>query len=112
MSPSILPACVTPAVAAGKAVTFETDADRLAVIQCCDGQLVTVATASVWGIFENAYAEDLNIAGTRPQLRCRTTDVSTAIVGTAVVVNELSYLVRGVQPDGTGMTVLILELQS
>jgi len=93
-------------------VAFETDADRLAVIQECGGQLVTVATASVWGIFENAYAEDLGIAGTRPELTCRTTDVSTAAAGTAVVANELSYLVRGIQPDGTGMTVLILELQS
>jgi microcystin-dependent protein len=93
-------------------VAIETDADRLAVIQCCDGQLVSVGGAAVWGIFGNAYAEDLEIAGTRPQLRCRTSDVTTAGYGTSVVVATESYLVRGIQPDGTGMTTLILELQS
>ena len=60
-------------------------------------------------IFDHAYAEGLGIAGTAPQITARSTDVAHATVGSAVVVNGTAYTVAAPpQPDGTGVTVLIL----
>jgi hypothetical protein len=39
----------------------------------------------------------------------RSTDVPGAAQGDAVTVGATAYAVRGVQPDGTGMTLLLLE---
>ena len=71
--------------------------------------VATVAGLSVNGIFRNGYAESFDIDGAQPSLTCLSADVSTAVRGTAVVVNAVSYTVSGIEPDGTGMTKLKLE---
>lgn len=47
------------------------------------------------------------------QLICRSQDVidHEIAAGTVLTVEETSYTVRGVQPDGTGITTLILEAE-
>lgn len=69
----------------------------------------TVGGASVRGIFDNAFLAQLNIVGTDPLLLCRTSDVTSATRGTAVTVPAGSFKVIRKEPDGTGMTRLILE---
>lgn len=69
----------------------------------------TIGVASVEGLFDNEYVEFRDVAGTRPVLRAVSTEVSSVIEGTAVTVNAVSYTVAGIQPDGTGMTLLVLE---
>ena len=74
---------------------------------------VTVDGNAVDAIFDNDYvAVDLDgvvLESLGPVLLCATADVSTAVQGTAVVVNAVNYTVAEVRPDGTGMTLLRLR---
>lgn len=90
-------------------MAIESAADRLAMIQALDGQQVTIGGASIYAIFDNDYVEALDTEGSGPRLVCRTADVSSVTYGTAAVVSGANYTVRTIMPDGTGMTVLVLE---
>lgn len=72
----------------------------------------TVSGSSVNGIFRHEYMEIMDVAGERPTFTCRTADVSAVAVGAAATINSTSYRVRIIQPDGTGVTRLILEESS
>lgn len=69
--------------------------------------------AAISGIFDAAYLDALGMSGSKPSLSCASADVSTAAQGTAVVVTYkavvTNYTVCGIQPDGTGMTRLLLQ---
>ena len=78
------------------------------------------ATAATWnagtiyGIFDNGYlgvpagvVVDLESAAT--SYHCQTADVSTAVHGDTITINAVVYTIVGIQPDGTGMTTLILQ---
>jgi Phage Head-Tail Attachment len=71
----------------------------------------TIGAATVYGSLEDPYAEPFpRIAeGNAPSFMCATADVATVAQGDAVTIGAKSFIVRGVQPDGTGMTTLILE---
>jgi len=47
--------------------------------------------------------------GADPQFVCRTSDVSSATEGDALVTGSVNYTIRDVIDDSTGMTTLILE---
>ena len=72
----------------------------------------TIGSATVRGMFDDAYNAASNgfIESTAPQFMAATADVSTVVQGQAITVNSKNYLVTTVQPDGTGVTTLILEL--
>jgi hypothetical protein len=72
----------------------------------------TVNGAAVRGIFDNGFAlgaVGIGMAGTQPTLRLRTADVTSDPVGQAVSVNAVAYTVAAHEPDGTGVSVLMLE---
>ena len=73
----------------------------------------TVNAVAVSGIFDNGYALGnagmLGMATSQPSLTIATTDVPATPVGAAVVVNATSYLVAAHEPDGTGLSRLLLE---
>jgi hypothetical protein len=72
----------------------------------------TVNGAAVRGIFDNGFAlgaVGIGMAGTQPTLRLRTADVTADPVGQAVSVNAVAYTVAAHEPDGTGVSVLMLE---
>jgi len=69
----------------------------------------TVDGISVEGIFDAEYVESLEVEETAPAFTCKTSDVTSAAHGDAVVVNATNYTIAGVEPDGTGMTKLILR---
>lgn len=69
----------------------------------------TVATLAVNGIFSDGYADAFGMDGGQPALSCRTSDVSTAVRGTAVVVNGVNYTVASAEKADAGMTKLKLE---
>lgn len=90
---------------------MESDTDRLQLLLAVGGaQIVTPAGAFV-GVFDNAYADALEVEGTRPALTCRASDVSRLSLkkGVRVDVEAASYRIRRIEPDGTGMSVLVLE---
>ena len=51
----------------------------------------------------------LVVTGADPQFVCRTSDVSSAAEGDALVTGSVNYTIRDVIDDGTGMTTLMLE---
>jgi len=77
------------------------------------GVSVTVGANSFTAIFENAYVEIGDIAGTFPTALVLDTDISaySIVRGTALTIASVSYKVRIPQPDGTGFTLLVLEKQ-
>lgn len=79
------------------------DADEFAVE-------ATIGGATVRGILDDEYIEDADIAGTRPVLVCKTADVAAVDQGDTVTIDGTDYEVVIPQPDGTGVTRLVLEV--
>jgi len=71
---------------------------------------------SITGILDNDY-EATDLGGTvsfavqKPRFLCRTADLPVAAEGDSLVIEGVSYIIRVVMPDGTGMTELLLEVQ-
>jgi len=70
-------------------------------------------TATLSVIFDMQYVEAGNISGNRPVLTCSTANLAAAgiDVGARVTVLGNEYVVKVIEPDGTGISVLILERQ-
>jgi len=95
-------------------MSVETAADRTAMLADY-GSTVTKADASTFtGIFDNDFlAVDLDeseVESTEPTLLARTADVSGLTHGDSLTISAVSYTVRGIQPDGTGMTQIMLSV--
>jgi hypothetical protein len=73
----------------------------------------TVNGATVRGIFDAGWqAAEVGLVGmssARPMLTLPTAGLSADPVGQTAVVNGISYLVAVHQPDGTGVSTLMLE---
>jgi hypothetical protein len=68
--------------------------------------------ASIDGIFDDAY-RGLNTASgeietSAPALQVKSSDVTGIAHGSTITVNAITYKVTGIEPDGTGVTVLRL----
>lgn len=68
-------------------------------------------TGSITGIFDREYIEAGDMQGYHPVLTCVTADVTNVSVDSYVtrVADGVEYIVRVKEPDGTGMTQLILS---
>lgn len=76
--------------------------EELAVAATLDGVAVT-------GIFDNAYTEVFGMASRAPMFTLPSASAASATQSSALVVDGVAYRVTAVQPDGTGMSVLMLE---
>ena len=95
-----------------RAIFFGTDDFGTAATYTPDGgDAVTIN-----GIFEDDY-EAIEAGGgvafgiTSPTFHARTSDVSSASEGDSLVVSGVTYTIRVVMKDGTGLTMLQLEEQ-
>lgn len=74
---------------------------------------VTVNGVTVAAIFDNANAlgsvGPYGMASTQPTLTLPTTSVPANPVGLSAVVGAVTYLVAAHEPDGTGVSRLLLE---
>lgn len=71
----------------------------------------TIGGSQVAVIYEAAYADAFGlVAGTAPVLLASSADVSSVALGDAVTVEAVGYTVTGIEPDGTGLTRLRLNL--
>lgn len=71
------------------------------------GVPVEVSGVQHVGILDDTYAAELGLAGSQPVLIVQTSANITH--GAALTVQDVAYTVRGVQPDGSGLTRLMLE---
>jgi len=60
-------------------------------------------------IFDATYIDPLGTTSARSMLTCRDEDIRGVVRGAPAVVRGLNYIVRGIEPDGTGVTALMLE---
>lgn len=73
-------------------------------------------SSAIKGILDNEF-EEVELGGSvpfavqKPRLHCRTIDVSDAVNGDTMQIEGITYYIRVVMPDGTGMTEIQLEKQ-
>jgi len=93
----------------------ETSLDRLKILNDF-GEDVITSSKTIKGIFDNPH-ENLSAGGEVPfsiqecYVVVRTADVTDVGQGSTLTILENTYAVTDVQPDGTGMTTLMLEVQ-
>lgn len=95
-------------------MAVESEADRLLFLSTDDFAVAaTVGASTVPGILADQYIETLEVPGSRPVFTCRSSDVTAAsiVFNTSMVIGGVTYKVKVIQPDGTGMTRLVLEEQ-
>lgn len=51
----------------------------------------------------------LALSGASPQFVCQSADVADLVQGEAVLIGDTRYVVREVQPDGEGVTKVVLR---
>lgn len=78
------------------------------------GVTATVGGASVQVIFDNASQGTrvglLGMAGQQPAITCKTADLAADPVGLAAVVGSTTYTITQHEPDGTGISLCLLEI--
>lgn len=109
-----------PSFSQGDAMAFDFASDLDAIFDTDEyAQTVTYirqgyASAQIPVIFDNEYSVTLGVGEPgmgvpSPQALCKTADVANASRGDTFVVGGTTYYVQEVQPDGTGITTLILS---
>lgn len=74
------------------------------------GVSVVVGGETLTAIFDDEYADGLEVEGSNPRLVCKDADLPADLAhGTVVTYGTQTFVVRGIQPDGSGMTALELE---
>lgn len=96
---------------------FESDADRLAMIQAVGEQFDTGKPTKLWAIFDSAFLAEVlqrqTVSGDQPMFLCRTSDVQAHELIKKSPVTRVSdgeqFIVKDLEPDGTGMTLVHLQ---
>jgi hypothetical protein len=74
---------------------------------------ITYNAGTIQGIFDDEFASavegEMGIESTVPQVQVKSADVSSATHGELMTINSVVYKIIGIQPDGTGMTLLLLS---
>ena len=102
-------------------MTVETDTERAILLK--DFGILSAYTAdgedpiNITVIFDEPYIGldangQVSVESQTPTVLCRASDVSNATHAASIVISGITYNVVGVQPDGTGFTMLALERQS
>lgn len=53
--------------------------------------------------------ESVDVDGTQPVVTCRSSDVTGIDTADTITIDSVTYNIVNIQPDGTGITVLILQ---
>lgn len=95
-------------------MAFVETADDLTILMA-DGETAVIDGSNVKGHFEHEHdpvqAGMVEFSVQSASFTCKTSDVSSVAEGETVTISGSSYTVTDVQPDGTGVTMLILEAQ-
>ncbi len=70
-----------------------------------DGKEITVIFDAA---FTPANPMDANIEATKPTVTAKTEDVESLAHGDTMEIRRTIYMIVGIQPDGTGITTIIL----
>lgn len=82
------------------------------------GSTATIGANSINGIFDAANEDVLGVDGVAPTFLVKESDVLSGVAAVGVTIDAISdpnasgsYVIRESQPDGTGMSLLVLESQ-
>lgn len=77
----------------------------------CSGfaTLLVVKSNKIAGIFDHQYVEYADISGNHPAFLCASEAASSIELGGDIIIDERSYTIAAIQPDGTGLTLLVLH---
>lgn len=81
-----------------------------------DAETATIDGVAVKGHFENEH-DPVNAGGMvefsiqSATFQCKTSDVAAVAEGQLITISGSSYAITDIQPDGTGVTLLMLEAQ-
>ena len=89
-------------------MAIESAAERLSMLTIF-GESATLAGSAVIGILDKEYRVVGDIESNYPVFECRSTDATGVVHGSTLVVGAESFVIVGVEDDGTGMTVLVLR---
>jgi hypothetical protein len=74
---------------------------------------VTYNAATIQGIFNDAFdaavESEVGIESSVPQVKVRSSDVVAAVHNETMTINSVVYNIIGLNPDGTGITVVLLS---
>lgn len=73
------------------------------------GELVTFGAVSLRGIFTDTSVEGGELGGPRVLLPSADVDTHAIVKGDTLTIRGRTFEVAGVQPDGTGVTNLVLH---
>ena len=102
---------LTSAVFFDRAPSFDTD--DFATASSCTPTGGPASTVN--GIFDNEFFEvdplsGVGVVSAQPRFVCTTADLpSGAASGDAITIDGTAYTVRVIQPEGTGVTTVVLE---
>lgn len=66
--------------------------------------------AVITGIFDRPFTDALDVQGFSPSITCRSADVVDLRRGRLIEIQETLYKVVAIEPDGTGISRVQLEL--
>lgn len=94
-------------------MAVETAADRALMLADFGVTVTHGAGSSFVGIFDAGYElvnlGEVGVTSAQPRLTGRTADVEGIALLTTLTVDGVAYTLQEQQPDGTGMTVLLLS---
>ncbi len=74
---------------------------------------ITYNSTTIQGVFDNEFiaaADDsIGVETTSPRVQVKTSDVLTAVHDDIMTINSIAYKISGIQPDGTGTTLILLS---
>ncbi len=74
---------------------------------------VTYNAATIIDIFDDEFSgaanDNISVETTVPQVLVKTSDVPSVAHGETMTINSIAYKVIGKQPDGTGVTLILLS---
>jgi len=53
--------------------------------------------------------DSVDVVGSQPIVHCRTSDIANIDTNDSIVIDSTTYNIVNIQPDNTGITVLVLE---
>jgi len=96
-------------------MAVETDIERAALLADF-GVTVTIDGSSITAIFEHDHSPvdaggEVQFSIQQAMIMCKTSDVSGFAEGQTATIDSSDYVITDIQPDGQGMTMLVLEAQ-
>ncbi len=97
-------------------MAVEDNDDRGTMLADFGASVTWNTTDTITVVFDDAYVLDsvgqgAGAESTAPAVLAKSSDVSAAVHGTPLVYGGTTYHVIGIEPDGQGMTRLVLEKQ-